>query len=232
MLPWKLCEQTGWPLDLPVLWRQVLPNGQERGMAELGRRLSQATDILPPQSDWFAAFKACSPGGVKVLLLGQDPYHGAGQAHGLAFSVRSGMPEPPSLRNILKELQSDVGGAAPGWGQPGVLSGWASQGVLLLNRVLTVTAGEAGSHQHWGWEALTEAVVAWAASRQVPLVVILWGKWAQSQAEAFEGTAHLVLQSPHPSPLSAYRGFFGSKPFSQANEFLQATGQEPLDWNR
>jgi uracil-DNA glycosylase len=131
-------------------------------MAELGRRLSQATDILPPQSDWFAAFIAWSPDDVKVLLLGQDPYHGAGQAHGLAFSVRSGMPDPPSLRNILKELQCEVGGAAPGWGQPGVLSGWASQGVLLLNRVLTVTAGEAGSHQHWGWEALTEAVVAWA----------------------------------------------------------------------
>lgn len=201
-------------------------------MAELGRRLALATSVMPPREDWFASFEACSPDEVKVLIVGQDPYHGPGQAHGLAFSVRRGVKEPPSLRNVLKELHADVGGVAPGFGQPGVLSGWAAQGVLLLNRVLTVAEGQAGSHQDWGWEGLTEAVMDWAAKREVPLVVVLWGNWAQSLAVGFAGTAHLVLKAPHPSPLSAHRGFFGSRPFSQANDFLQATGQAPIDWNR
>lgn len=232
MLSWKLCEQTGWPQDLPLSWRQVLPPANGNEMAALGQRLASATTVLPPRSQWFAAFEACAPDAVKVLLLGQDPYHGAGQAHGLAFSVLHGVSEPPSLRNIMRELRTDVGGEVPGFGQPGVLSGWAAQGVLLLNRVLTVSEGEAGAHRGWGWEALTEAVVTWAGEREQPLVVILWGKWAQSLSPAFAGTAHLVLTASHPSPLSAHRGFFGSRPFSQANDFLQANGQSPVDWSR
>lgn len=219
-------------MDLPLAWRRALPTGQGRGMAALGERLAGAPSVLPPREDWFAAFDTCSPDEVKVLIMGQDPYHGPCQAHGLAFSVRSGVKEPPSLRNILKELRTDVGGGTPGFGQAGVLSGWAEQGVLLLNRVLTVEDGQAGAHEGWGWEGLTECVVEWAANRERPMVVMLWGKWAQSLAAGFVGTSHLVLTAAHPSPLSAHRGFFGSKPFSQANAFFRTTGQKPVDWNR
>lgn len=232
MTSWKVCESSGWPEQMPAVWRQALPPGPPEGMARLGARLSAAPEVFPPQNEWFAAFQSCGPQDVRVLLLGQDPYHGFGQAHGLAFSVRHAVPLPPSLRNILRELNDDVGPGAPGLGASGVLSGWADQGVLLLNRVLTVTAGEAGSHRNWGWEALTDAVVSWAAGLERPLVVILWGRWAKSISSAFSAPHHLVLTAPHPSPLSAYRGFFGSRPFSQANEFLLASGLEPVDWHR
>jgi uracil-DNA glycosylase len=168
---------------------------------------------------------------VKVVILGQDPYHGPGQAHGLAFSVPEGVRVPPSLVNIYKELESDLGIKAPANGN---LEHWAKQGVLLLNNALTVEAGLAGSHQGRGWEAITDAAVAAVAAREVPSVFILWGSHARKKAmrvpELAGNGRHLVLTAPHPSPLSAYSGFFGSKPFSQANAFLEANGRGTIDW--
>lgn len=232
MFSFPLCGKTNWPEGLPEVWRRVLPPADRKKMESLGRKLGASNAVFPPEHEWFSAFESCSPSALKVLLLGQDPYHGHGQAHGLAFSVRHGTQEPPSLRNILKEKLDDVGGGGPGFGQPGVLSGWAEQGVLLLNRVLTVPPGEAGGHGGWGWEELSEAVVQWASIQNRPLVVVLWGKWAQSLSGHFDLPAHLVLCAPHPSPLSAHRGFWGSKPFSQTNKWLHEHGLEPVDWDR
>ena len=168
---------------------------------------------------------------MKVVILGQDPYHGPGQAHGLAFSVPDGMRLPPSLRNIYKELESDLGVPAR---QDGDLTRWATQGVLLLNTSLTVEAGKAGSHAGRGWEAITDACVRAVAARHQSSVFILWGSHAQQKArripELGAGSPHLVIESPHPSPLSAYRGFFGSRPFSRANAFLRDSGRDPIDW--
>ena len=166
-----------------------------------------------------------------MVILGQDPYHGPGQAHGLCFSVPEGVRPPPSLNNIFKELESDLGIPSPGHGN---LERWARQGVLLLNNTLTVSEGRAGSHAGKGWEAITDACVAAVAERAAPTVFILWGSHAQGKAARIpalrEADRHLLLKSPHPSPLSAYRGFFGSRPFSQANAFLKGSGREPIDW--
>ena len=168
---------------------------------------------------------------VKVVILGQDPYHGPGQAHGLCFSVPDGIRLPPSLVNIYKELQNDLGIVPASHGN---LEHWARQGVLLLNNSLTVEAGQAGSHAGKGWDAITDAAVAAVAGRAEPSVFILWGSHAQAKAarvpELEPGSCHLVLRSPHPSPLSAHRGFFGSKPFSQANRFLEQHGRGMIDW--
>jgi uracil-DNA glycosylase len=168
---------------------------------------------------------------VKVVILGQDPYHGPGQAHGLCFSVPDGVPVPPSLVNIYKELESDLGIARRGTGN---LEHWARQGVLLLNNSLTVAAGRAGSHAGKGWEAITDAAVAAVAAREAPSVFILWGSHARKKAanvpQLASGDRHLVLTSAHPSPLSAYSGFFGSKPFSKANAFLNEKGRGAIDW--
>lgn len=164
---------------------------------------------------------------VKVVILGQDPYHGPNQAHGLAFSVQPGVKIPPSLVNIYKELEDDLGIAPVSHGN---LTAWAKQGVLLLNTVLTVRNGEAFSHRGQGWERFTDAVIEKLNAREQPIIFILWGKPAQAKSEMIDHSRHIILKAPHPSPLSAHRGFFGSKPFSKTNDALIALGEEPIDW--
>ncbi|MGV3731586.1 MAG: uracil-DNA glycosylase [Sphingopyxis sp.] len=187
--------------------------------------------IYPRPRDWFAALDATPPDQVRVVILGQDPYHGPGQAHGLCFSVQPGVRVPPSLVNIYKELRSDLGIAPAPHGH---LAHWARQGVLLLNNCLTVEAGQAASHQGKGWEKFTDAAVAAVAADPAPKVFILWGSHAQKKAANVPGlgagSPHLILRAPHPSPLSAHNGFFGSRPFSQANAFLEAKGRGAIDW--
>jgi uracil-DNA glycosylase len=187
--------------------------------------------IYPPREQRLRAFELTPLDAVKVVILGQDPYHGPGQAHGLAFSVPEGVRVPPSLVNIYKELESDLGVPRRPHGN---LEHWARQGVLLLNTSLTVEAGKAGSHAGCGWDAITDAAVAAIAARAEPSVFILWGNQARKKAlrvpALVNNDTHLVLASPHPSPLSAYAGFFGSKPFSQANAFLDANGRGAVDW--
>jgi len=186
--------------------------------------------IYPPRGSRLAALELTPLDAVRVVILGQDPYHGEGQAHGLAFSVQRGVRVPPSLANIYKELHTDLGLAPP---RHGHLEAWARQGVLLLNNALTVEAASPGSHQNRGWEALTDAAIAAVAARGEPCVFLLWGSHAQKKAARVPGLAtgpHLVLKAPHPSPLSAYAGFFGSRPFSQANAFLEAQGRGAIDW--
>lgn len=185
------------------------------------------TRVYPPGSQMFAAFDACPFDKVKVVILGQDPYHEPGQAHGLCFSVNDGVPFPPSLQNIFKEIHDDIGTPIP---MSGDLSRWAHQGVLLLNATLTVRAHQAGSHQNKGWEQFTDAVIHRLAQDREHLVFILWGAYAQRKGEFVDRSRHLVLQSPHPSPLSAHRGFFGNRHFSRANEYLVAHGIEPVLW--
>ncbi len=183
--------------------------------------------IYPNMYDIFNALHLTPYENVKVVLLGQDPYHGPGQAHGLSFSVNPGVPPPPSLKNIFKELESDLGCPIPNNGH---LVNWAKQGVLLLNTVLTVRAGAAHSHRGKGWEIFTDQVIKQINERSKPVVFILWGRPAQQKIQLIDTKKHKVIQSPHPSPLSAHRGFFGSKPFSQTNVFLQQIGEEPIDW--
>ncbi len=183
--------------------------------------------VYPPGKQMFAAFDACPFDNVKVVILGQDPYHEPGQAHGLCFSVNEGVQFPPSLQNIFKEIESDLGKPVPSNGN---LLRWARQGVLLLNATLTVRAHQAGSHQNRGWEAFTDAVIHHLAEEREHIVFILWGAYAQRKGAFIDRTRHLVLQSPHPSPLSAHRGFFGNHHFSQANQYLTAHGIEPIDW--
>lgn len=197
----------------------------------LGDERAKGKAIYPRPRDWFAALDATSPHDVRVVILGQDPYHGPGQAHGLCFSVQPGVRVPPSLVNIYKEMQSDLGITRA---SHGYLAHWARQGVLLLNNVLTVEAGQAASHQRKGWETFTDAVVASVAADPAPKVFILWGSHAQKKAANVAalgaGSPHLILRAPHPSPLSAHNGFFGSRPFSQTNDFLDAHGRGAIDW--
>jgi len=183
--------------------------------------------IYPAEENVFKALELTPLQDVKVVILGQDPYHGEGQAHGLSFSVPEGVKIPPSLANIYKELQSDLG-IMPS--PSGLLERWARQGVLLLNSVLSVEAGRAGSHQGKGWEAFTDAVIAAVNGQDKAVVFMLWGSYAQKKAAFVDADKHLVLKSAHPSPLSAYRGFFGCKHFSKANDFLGAQGQVPIKW--
>lgn len=183
--------------------------------------------IYPKGSEWFAALDATPLKDVRVVILGQDPYHGEGQAHGLCFSVQHGVRPPPSLLNIYKEMKSDLGLDPPNHGH---LKSWAEQGVLLLNSVLTVEAGKAVSHQGKGWEKFTDAIIQLVNDQPNPVVFILWGSYAQKKAGFVDHTKHLVLKSVHPSPLSAHNGFFGSKPFSQANAFLKIHGRGEIDW--
>lgn len=183
--------------------------------------------IYPKGKDIFRAFDACPLDNVKVVVLGQDPYHGPGQANGLCFSVHEGMPFPPSLVNIFKEIKNDLGKEIP---PNGSLERWAKQGVLLLNATLTVRAHQAGSHQNRGWETFTDAVVSELARSRNKLVYMLWGSYAQKKAAIVDTNQNLVLKSPHPSPLSAHRGFFGCKHFSQANAYLQQQGLNAIDW--
>lgn len=185
------------------------------------------TRVYPPGREMFAAFEACPFDKVKVVILGQDPYHEPGQAHGLCFSVNDGVPFPPSLQNIFKEIHDDIGTPIP---MSGNLTRWANQGVLLLNATLTVRAHQAGSHQNKGWERFTDAVIHRLADEREHLVFMLWGAYAQRKGEFIDRAKHLVLQSPHPSPLSAHRGFFGNHHFSRTNEYLVAHGMEPILW--
>lgn len=183
--------------------------------------------VYPSKENLFQALKLTSYEHTKVVILGQDPYHGPGQAHGLSFSVLPGVRIPPSLSNIYKELHSDLGMPIP---NNGYLVPWAKQGVLLLNTVLTVREGQANSHKGLGWERFTDAVIEKLDERDKPAVFILWGSHAQKKGAFIDRSKHLVLESVHPSPLSAHRGFFGSKPFSQTNTFLKEHGMEPIDW--
>lgn len=183
--------------------------------------------IYPKGSQIFNAFDKTAFDRVKVVILGQDPYHEPGQAHGLCFSVNDGIPLPPSLQNIYKELEDDMGIASR---TSGNLERWAEQGVLLLNATLTVRAHQAGSHQQRGWEAFTDAVIHKIAGEKEHVVFILWGAYAQKKGDFIDPHKHLVLKSAHPSPLSSYRGFFGSKPFSKANDYLIRNGQTPILW--
>jgi uracil-DNA glycosylase len=183
--------------------------------------------IFPAGSNWFRALDLTPLDQVKVVILGQDPYHGPGQAHGLCFSVPNGVRPPPSLVNIYKELESDLGiRPAP----HGFLEHWAKQGVLLLNSVLTVEMGLAASHRDRGWERFTDAVIRLVNAKQEPVVFMLWGSYAQKKAAFVDASRHLVLKAPHPSPLSAHSGFLGCRHFSKANAFLESRGLEPIDW--
>lgn len=183
--------------------------------------------IYPPGSLIFSAFDHCSFDDVKVVIVGQDPYHGPGQANGLCFSVADGIRHPPSLQNIFKELQNDLGQPVP---ESGNLEKWANQGVLLLNATLTVEASMAGSHQKKGWETFTDAVLEVVSMKKDNIVFILWGAYAQKKGEFLDENKHLILKSPHPSPFSAHSGFFGSKPFSKTNQYLTSKGLTPINW--
>ena len=184
--------------------------------------------IFPKGGEWFRALDLTPLNKVRVVILGQDPYHGPGQAHGLCFSVRPGVRPPPSLLNIFKELESDLGILRP---SHGFLEHWAQQGVLLLNSVLTVESGLAASHKDKGWERFTDAVIRLVAAQPQPIVFLLWGSYAQKKAAFVDPSRHLILKAAHPSPLSAHNGFLGCKHFSQANAFLEAKGQPAIDWS-
>ena len=223
--------------QVPESWRAALdPVLASAGARKLGGWLRAEEDagkvVYPPRGQRLAALALTPLDQVRVVILGQDPYHGPGQAHGLAFSVQDEVKVPPSLANIYKELEADLGIVPPANGN---LTRWAEQGVLLLNNTLTVQDGQAGSHAGRGWDAITDACVAAVAERGEPTVFILWGSHAAKKAGRIPALGrsdqHLVLKAPHPSPLSAHRGFFGSKPFSQANAFLEAHGSPPVDWS-
>jgi len=184
--------------------------------------------VYPPHDEVFAALHLTPYAAVKVLVLGQDPYHGPGQAHGLCFSVRPGVQPPPSLVNIFTELESDLGLPRPDHGS---LTSWAEQGVLLLNATLTVRAGQAASHQNRGWEVFTDEVMRVVAAKDELVAFVLWGAAARKKKSLIDQNRHFIVESPHPSPLSAHRGFFGSRPFSRINDALIAAGREPVDWS-
>ena len=184
--------------------------------------------VFPPHDQVFAALHLTPYADTRVLILGQDPYHGPGQAHGLSFSVQPGVRVPPSLQNIHKELESDLGIAPPGHGN---LEAWATRGVLLLNATLTVRAHEAASHQKRGWETFTDEVIRAVNEKQERVVFVLWGSSARRKREVIDTSRHAIVESPHPSPLSAHRGFFGSRPFSRTNELLAEAGLPPIDWS-
>lgn len=190
-------------------------------------RKQQGAVIFPPAPQWFAALNTTPFDQIKVVILGQDPYHGPGQAHGLCFSVLPNIKVPPSLANIYKELKSDLGIEQP---NHGCLTSWAEQGVLLLNTTMTVEQGQAGAHQGKGWERFTDTIITKINTQRQGVVFMLWGSYAQKKATMIDPERHLVLQSVHPSPLSAYRGFFGCRHFSQANNYLKKQNIEPIDW--
>ena len=193
----------------------------------LKQEKSHKRTIYPPGNQIFAAFEATPFHKVKVVILGQDPYHGQGQAHGLCFSVPNGSNPPPSLINIYKELRADLGISIP---EHGNLLQWAKQGVLLLNATLTVRANEAGSHQKKGWENFTDSAIKMLSIKRENLVFLLWGRYAQAKENLIDSSKHLVLKAAHPSPLSAYNGFFGCRHFSKTNQFLESCGVEPVNW--
>ncbi|MBP3739542.1 MAG: uracil-DNA glycosylase [Bacteroidales bacterium] len=215
-------------------WYEVLrPQFEAPYFAELKNFLvaeRQQHTCYPPGSKIFAAFDSTPFDKVKAVIIGQDPYHEPGQAMGLCFSVPQGVPVPPSLVNIIKEINDDLGTQIPA--TSGDLSGWAAQGVLLLNATLTVREHAAGSHQRHGWEQFTDAAIQALAERRQGIVFLLWGSYAIGKRKLINPLHHCILTAPHPSPLSAYRGFFGCRHFSRANDYLRSTGQTPIDWTR
>jgi uracil-DNA glycosylase len=216
---------------LEASWKEQLKEEFDkpyfRRLAEFVRGAYREKQVYPPPSCIFQALDLLPFDKVRVVILGQDPYHGPGQAHGLCFSVPQGIPMPPSLRNIFKEIHDDLGLPIPSNGN---LKHWAEQGVLLLNATLTVEAGHAGSHQGKGWEEFTDAIVKKLSDGREGLVFLLWGAYAQKKGEHIDRTRHLVLTAAHPSPLSAHQGFFGCRHFSQTNAYLAAKGERPIDW--
>ncbi|MBR4854635.1 MAG: uracil-DNA glycosylase [Alistipes sp.] len=212
-------------------WQEILqPEFDKPYFEELTRFVKDeysSTTVFPAGKNIFRAFDKCPFESLKVVIIGQDPYHGVGQANGLCFSVNDGVPFPPSLQNIFKEIKSDLGVDVP---QSGNLDRWAEQGVLLLNAVLTVRAHEAASHAGRGWEQFTDAVVRIINERKQGVVYMLWGSYAQRKGQVADAQKNLILKSVHPSPLSVYRGFFGCKHFSQANAYLQSIGKSPIAW--
>ena len=218
---------------IPAAWAQLLADELlSPRFSALSAQVAaayEAEEIYPPREDLFSAFSLTPPEAVRVVILGQDPYHEPNQAHGLAFSVREGIKLPPSLVNIYKEREADLGIPPV---QSGDLTAWAKQGVLLLNTVLTVERGKANSHKNFGWQHFTDAVFAATARLPQPVAYVLWGAQAQKKAALLPKTPYprLILNAPHPSPLSSYRGFFGSRPFSQINAFLKEHGETPINW--
>ena len=214
-----------------MTWNEILAEEMQKDyyqelQAFIQKRRAEVR-VFPEEKNVFNALELTPFESVKVVILGQDPYHGFGQAHGLSFSVQKGTPLPPSLKNIYKELQEDIGGELP---TEGDLSHWAKQGVLLLNTVLTVEEGNANSHKGMGWERLTNRLIESLNELNHPVIFILWGKPAQDKEKLITNSNHVILKAPHPSPLSAYRGFFGSKPFSRVNDILIQQGQTPICW--
>ena len=218
-------------VKLNASWKEVLMNEFEKDyfkkLTDFVQNEYNTKTIYPPQSEIFSAFDFTPFENVKVVILGQDPYHGEGQANGLSFSVADGIKLPPSLRNIYKELKDDVGIEIS---TSGNLESWAKQGVLLLNATLTVEATKAGSHQKKGWETFTDAVIQTLSDKKENIVFILWGAYAQKKGAKIDRSKHLVIETAHPSPLGAYRGFWGSKPFSTTNQFLKSKNITEIDW--
>ncbi len=222
-------------VNIEASWRALLSHEfDEPYMVELGDFLrsekQKGKRIYPPGAEIFAAFEHTPVAKVKVVIIGQDPYHGLDQAHGLCFSVKQGVAIPPSLRNIFQEINDDLRAQGHIDGRQGTLTGWARQGVLLLNSVLTVQASQAGSHQKCGWERFTDAVVAALNQEKAGIVFLLWGSYAQKKGAIVDRAKHHVLEAPHPSPLSAHRGFFGCGHFSQTNAYFSAKGETAIDW--
>ncbi len=220
-------------IELAPSWQAHLESELEKDymrdlMSFIERELAAGKIIYPDKEEVFSAFRATPFDRVRVVIIGQDPYHGPGQAHGMCFSVKKGVRPPPSLKNIYKELESDLGIKAPDHGH---LLDWAQQGVLLLNSVLTVEAASAGSHQKKGWEQFTDRVIDLLNEKKDGLVFILWGSPAQKKAARVDSQRHHIIKSVHPSPLAAHRGFFGTKPFSRANDYLTSQGREAIDWS-
>lgn len=220
-------------MTTPLTWKETLSDEKQQPyfintLETVAQERQSGITVYPPAKDVFNAFRYTELGEVKVVILGQDPYHGAGQAHGLSFSVRPGITPPPSLLNIYKELE----GSIPGFVRPahGYLQSWARQGVLLLNTVLTVRAGQAHSHASLGWETFTSKVISLINQHREGVVFLLWGSHAQQKGAIIDGQRHYVLKAPHPSPLSAHRGFFGCNHFSLANQWLSQQGATPVDW--
>ena len=218
-------------IQIEETWKEVLAPEFEKDyfirLTDFVRQEYQTTTVYPPGKLIFNAFNLCPYNKVKVVIIGQDPYHSPGQAHGLCFSVNDGVPFPPSLQNIFKEIHDDLGTPIPATGN---LTRWAEQGVLMLNATLTVRAHQAGSHQRKGWEEFTDAAIRALAEKREHLVFILWGSYAQKKGAFIDRNKHLVLTSVHPSPLSAYNGFFGNRHFSRANEYLIQHGETPIVW--
>ena len=216
---------------LPEDWLAVLSDEFEeeyfKKLSAFVEKERETQTVYPPEEDVFNAFKYTPYDKVRVFLLGQDPYHGPNQAHGLAFSVMPGVRKPPSLKNILREMADDVGSSLP---NNGCLIPWAKQGVMLLNAVLTVREKQAGAHQNKGWERFTDKVIEKVSEKPEPVVFLLWGGYARKKAGLIDGERHTIIESAHPSPLSAHNGFFGSNPFSKTNKALREHGQDEIDW--